>query len=112
MAFSELWKFMPKDEEGKNRWLLEHYLEHQQFYRELAGQTPAVATVNYPIQRMEEPRAWLAAHQEMSQSVWSGIGGGQSTDFGSLDWDNDSQVQDWFNLHQLWHKTVRDALSL
>lgn len=112
MAFSALFQFAPGDMQGMQRWLLEHYLEHMQFYRTLLGQTPSVKTVSYPIQRMEDPRDWLAAHQKMSQSVWTGTGGGQSTDFGTLDWEDTNQVQDWLNVHQLWHKTVRGSLGL
>ena len=95
-----------------NRWLLEHYLEHMQFYRTLLEQTPSVTTINYPIQRMEDPKAWLGAHNKMSQSVWSGIGGGQSTDFGDLDWADPTKVQDWMEIHSQWHKQVRDSLGL
>lgn len=110
MAFSALFQFSPKDEAGKGRWLLEHYLEHMQFYRALLAQ--GVITVNYPLERMDNDRDWLAAHNEESQSVWSGIGGGQSTDFGSVNWDDQNAADDWHNLHQLWHKQVRDALGL
>lgn len=112
MSFSAVFQFRVGDEGGKNRFLLEHYVEHEQFYKALLGQTPSVRTVNYPIQRMDSEKDWLAAHQKMSQSVWTGIGGGQSTDFESLDWKNPAQVQDWFNLHALWHKSVRDSLGL
>lgn len=110
MAFADVWQFMVGDEPGKNRWLLEHYLEHQQFYKGLLD--ISVVTVNYPLQHMDNPQDWLGAHQEVSQSVWSGLGGGQSTDFSTLDWKSPAAVQDWMNLHQLWHKTVRDALGL
>lgn len=95
-----------------SRFLIDHYLEHMQFYKTLLGQTPSVVTQNFPIQRMEDPKAWLAAHQQMSQSVWTGIGGGQSTDLGSLDWADTNQVQDWLQLHNDWHKQVRDVLGL
>jgi hypothetical protein len=112
MAFSALFQFKPGDYAGQQRWLLEHYLEHMEFYRALMEQTPPVITLNYPIQRMDEPTGWLGAHQKMSQSVWSALGGGQSTDFGDLDWSDANKVQDWMNSHQLWHKTVRDGLDL
>lgn len=112
MAFSALFQFAPGDEQGKSRWLLDHYMEHQQFYRALLTQSVSITTVNYPIQRMEEPKNWLAAHQNMSQSVWSGLGGGQSTDFGTLDWDDPTQVQEWMKIHALWHQVVRDSLGL
>ncbi len=88
MAFSATFQFSPSDEQGKHRFLLEHYLEHMEFYRALLAQSPSVKTVNYPIQRMDDPQTWLAAHQEMTQSVWSGLGGGQTTDFGTLNWDD------------------------
>lgn len=112
MAFSSVWQFVVGDEAGKGRWLLEHYLEHQQFYRALLAQSPSFASVNYPLQRMEDPTKWLGAHQEESQSVWTGIGGGQSTDFGTLNWSSPTEVQDWMNLHQLWHAQVRTSLGL
>lgn len=112
MAFSAVFQFRQGDEAGKNRFLLEHYIEHVKFYNALLAQTPSVVTVNYPIQTMDKPQDWLAAHQAMSQAVWSGIGGGQSTDFGTLDWTNAGQVQDWMNVHQLWHQQVRDSLGL
>lgn len=112
MAFSSIFQFTKNDQIGQGTWLVAHYLEHQQFYLALMTQTPAVITTNYPIQRMEDKKDWLAAHQEMSQSVWTALGGGQSQDFGSLNWESDSERSDWFNFHQLWHKTVRDSLGL
>lgn len=112
MSFSAVFQFKVGDEAGKNRFLLEHYVEHQMFYKTLLGQTPSVVTLNYPIQRMDNEQEWLASHQRMSQAVWSGLGGGQSTNFETLDWSNPGQVQDWFNLHALWHQSVRDALGL
>jgi hypothetical protein len=112
MAFSSVFQFTPGDGPGMNRWLLEHYLEHMAFYRALLAQSPSVITVNYPIQRMEDQRDWLAAHNKMSQSVWTGVGGGESTDFGDLDWSDATKVQDWMNIHALWHKRVRDSLGL
>lgn len=112
MTFSAVFQFAPGDAKGMQAWLLEHYLEHMEFYRTLLAETPSIVTVNLPIQRMEEPEGWLAAHQQMSQSVWSGIGGGQSTDFGDLDWQDQQKVQDWMNEHALWHKAVRESLGL
>lgn len=112
MAFSAVFQFVPGDEQGKHRFLLEHYLEHMEFYRALLAQSPSVKTVNYPIQRMDDPQTWLAAHQEMTQSVWSGLGGGQTTDFGTLNWADETQVQDWMDLHNGWHAQVRNALGL
>lgn len=112
MAFSAVFQFIPGDSAGMNRFLLDHYLEHQEFYRSLLGQNPSVVTANYPIHRMENPTVWLAAHQEMSQSVWSGIGGGQSVDFGRVDWSDPDKLQDWMQAHADWHRTVRDALDL
>lgn len=110
MAFDSVFQFKQGDEGGKNRFLLEHYLEHMEIYRALAAQ--GIATVNYPIQTMEEPNEWLAAHQTMSQSVWSGIGGGQSTDLGRVDWNDAQQMQDWMVLHRDWHRSVRNSLGL
>lgn len=112
MSFSAVFQFKVGDEGGKNRFLLEHYIEHRQFADVLLGQTPPSIPLDYPIQRMEDEGVWLDAHQKMSQSVWTGLGGGQSVDFRSLNWRDENQVQDWFNLHQLWHKAVREVLGL
>lgn len=112
MAFSAVFQWVPGDEGGLNRFLLEHYVEHQTFYKTLLGQTPSVRTVNYPIQRISSWPDWLAAHQNMSQSVWTGIGGGQSTDFGTLKYEDAGALQDWQELHARWHSQVRDALGL
>lgn len=111
-GFSTVNVFLPGDEAGLGRWLLEHYVEHQNFYRALLEATPPVETTNLPIQRIDNIEAWLAAHQRMSQSVWTGIGGGQSTDFERVDWDNKGQLQDWLQTHALWHSQVRDSLNL
>ena len=112
MAFSALFQFMPGDPVGQDKWLLEHYLEHQMFYRELLAQTASIVTTNYPIQRMRDSKSWLAAHNEMSQSVWSGIGGGQSPDLGSVNWDDPKELQDWLEYHAAWHASVRESLNL
>lgn len=111
-SFNAVFQFVPGDTAGMNRFLLAHYLEHQQFYRTLLAQTPSVVTTNLPLQRMDDAKGWLAAHQQVSQSVWTGIGGGQSTDFGRLDWADSQKVQDWLQIHGDWHKQVRDALGL
>ena len=112
MAFSAVFQFVVGDEAGKGRWLLEHYLEHQQFYKALLGQSPSYASVNYPLQTMDDPEKWLEAHQEVSQSVWTGINGGQSVDFAHLNWSHPTEVQDWLNYHKLWHDSVRATLGL
>ena len=112
MAFSAVFQFALGDEAGKGRWLLEHYLEHNQFTQALATQTITITSVSYPIQRMQDPERWLEAHQQISQNQWSAAGGGQSTDFGTLDWSDSDAVQDWMNLHALWHKSMRDTLGL
>lgn len=110
MAFSAVFQFVPGDEGGMNRFLLEHYVEHQQFYKTLLA--TGVRTVNYPIQRLESWDDWLGAHQEMSQSVWSGLGGGQSTDFSRLKYTDPNAIQDWLQFHADWHATVRQSLGL
>lgn len=93
-----------------NRFLLEHYVEHQMFYKLLLEQ--GVTTVNYPIQSMHDWETWLGAHQEMSQSVWSGLGGGQSTDFSRLKYDDPGALQDWLQFHAGWHATVRETFGI
>lgn len=112
MTFSVTFQFVPGDEAAMSRFLLDHYLEHQQFYLALLTQSVSISTVNYPIQRLDNWPDWLAAHQKMSQSVWSGIGGGQSTDFGRLKYDDPGALQDWLQIHAGWHAVVRDALGL
>jgi len=112
MAFSAVFQFRVGDEAGKNRFLLEHYTEHRQFTDKLLAQTPPFRAIDLPIQRMDSVQDWMAAHQRMSQSVWTGIGGGQMIDLETLDWNNQNQVRDWFNLHALWHRSVRDSLGL
>lgn len=112
MAFSATFQWLPGDEGGLNRFLLEHYVEHMQFYKVLLDQATPVKTVNYPIQRMENWRDWLGAHQEMSQSVWTGLGGGQSADFGSVKYQDPTAMQDWMQRHAAWHAAVRQSLGL
>lgn len=112
MAFSALFQFIPGDDAGMNAWLLEHHIEHQALYKALMGQTPTVITTNLPLQRIDAPDVWLAAHQAMSQSVWSGLGGGQSENFAKLDWKKPTEVQDWLYSHYLWHRNVREQLGL
>ena len=110
MAFSAITQYLPGDEEGKQRWLLEHYLEHRQFGQALLAQ--GYAAVDLPIQSMEAPPPWLAAHQLVSQSQWTGAGGGQSPDLERVDWDKPDQLLDWFNTHTSWHYQMRQALGL
>lgn len=110
MALTSTFQWLPGDDAGLNRFLLDHYVEHQQFYKTLLG--VGVRTVNYPIQRLESWPDWLAAHQKMSQSVWTGLGGGQSTDFGRVKHEDPGAMQDWMQVHSLWHKVVRDSLGI
>ena len=112
MAFSATYKFYIGDDAGKNRFLLEHYIEHRRFIDALLAQTPSFSAVDLPIQTMEDPKRWLAAHQQMSQSAWTGAGGGQSTDFGTLNWQNNADVEDWFVAHKAWHDSLRTSLGL
>lgn len=112
MAFSAVFQWLPSDEGGLNRFLLEHYVEHQQFYKTLLDQATPVKTVNYPIQKMNSWPDWLWAHQAMSQSVWSGLGGGQSADFGSVRYNDTVAMQDWMQQHAAWHAVVRQSLGL
>lgn len=110
MAFSALTQYLPGDEQGKQRWLLEHYLEHKQMAQALLAL--GFAAVDLPIQHMHDPTSWLQAHSLMSQSVWTGIGGGQSADLERVDWDKPDQLLDWFNIHTSWHYQARQALGL
>ena len=110
MAFSAITQFLPGDEEGKQRWLVEHYLEHKQFGQALLAL--GFVPVDLPIQRMESPQDWTNAHQLVSQSQWTGAGGGQSIDLGRVDWEQPDQLLDWFNIHASWHFQMRTALNL
>lgn len=112
MSFSAVFQWLPGDEAGFQRFLMEHYLEHRLFIDTLLAQSPPIQTLEYPIQNMFSPDEWLSSHQEMSQSVWSALGGGQSTDFARLDWNDKVAVQDWQLLHAAWHQSVRDSLNL
>lgn len=112
MTFSAVFQWIPGDQLGLQRFLLEHYVEHRIFADTLLGQSPSIITVDLPIQTMVDPTQWLTDHQRMSQSVWSAIGGGQSTDFERLDWEDSVAVEDWQLLHAAWHQSVRDSLNL
>ncbi|HLZ34253.1 MAG TPA: hypothetical protein VKP13_09555, partial [Nitrospira sp.] len=93
MAFSALtdWKF--GDEKGLQSFLLEHYLEHRLMHDALLAL--GFEPVDYPLQNMDDPDQWLNAHQLVSQSIWTGTGGGQSVDLATLDWKSERQVDDW-----------------
>ena len=110
MAFSAVFQFRLDDEAGKNRFLLEHYIEHRMFVDALLAK--GFIAVDLPIQTMNDPKQWLAAHQQMTQSAWTGTGGGQSEDFGTLNWQSPGDVQSWFIDHKLWHDSVRTSLGL
>lgn len=117
MSFSATFQFVPGDEGGLNRFLLDHYLSHRAYVDALLAQTPSFAAVDLPIQRLTNWPDWLAAHQMMSQSAWTGAGGGQSTDFGSLKLGPDGQpdpgaLQDWFIYHKLWHDDLNATLGI
>lgn len=121
MAFSAVFQWLPGDKGGLNRFLLEHYVEHQTFYKTLLDQATPVKSINYPIQKigavsgaegMDNWPDWLWAHQAMSQSVWSGLGGGQSADFGSVKYQDPVAMQDWMQRHAAWHAVVRQSLGL
>lgn len=112
MTFSAIAGEMPKDEAGWGQWFLEHAREHRSFTGVLLAQTPSVATAEFPIDRMDDPEDWLNAHMEMSQSVWSGAGGGQCTDLRTVEWSDEQQLNQWLLVHEQWHATMRDTLGL
>lgn len=109
-SFSATFQFFPGDEQGQSRWLLDHYVEHTQFSDKLLEST--ITTSILPIQQMGNTRDWLNAHQRMSQSVWTGIGGGQMIDLERVDWSNPGMLQDWLERHARWHNEVRISLGL
>ena len=78
----------------------------------LLSLNPAFVPVDLPIQRMDDPEEWLDAHQRMTQSVWTGIGGGQTTDFERLDFNSPTDLTDWQNIHHLWHMQARASLGM
>ena len=142
MAFSAVAKWRVGDERGLQRYLLEHYLDHMNMANCL--QVRGYQSTVFPIQRMEDARAWLAAHQRMSQSVWTQLGaafrwitsigttfpfttaeggifvwdagtaadGAQSIDLEHVDWENESDVNNWQLIHANWHRQVNGALGL
>lgn len=112
MSFSAIARLMPEDQAGWGQWHLEHAREHRIFTGTLLAQSPPVSTTEYPIETMDDPEPWLRAHMEMSQSVWSGIGGGQSPELRNVDWGNLEQLQDWLLEHDRWHSQVRTTLGL
>lgn len=112
MSFSAIASHMPRDEIGWGQWHLAHAREHREFTDALLGQTPPVPSIEFPIERQGNVGDWLIAHQEMSQSVWSGAGGGQSQDFRTVDWTKDEEVNVWLLDHAKWHAQMRDALGL
>ena len=112
MSFSVFARHMPQDDAGWGTWFLEHAREHRIFTDTLLGQAPPVASAEFPIETMGDTEPWLNAHQEMSQSVWSGAGGGESIDLRTVDWKDKNQVEQWLLTHDRWHASVREALGL
>ena len=112
MSFSVIAKNSPVDDAGWGRWHLEHAREHRQMTGALLSQSPPVASIEYPIERMVDVNAWLNAHQEMSQSVWSGAGGGESPDFRTVDWKDEKDLANWLIIHAQWHSQMRTTLGL
>lgn len=110
MTFAAISDFVVGDDPGMARWLLEHYYEHIQFND--AVQALGYPMPDYPIQTMGNPDLWLNAHQQIHQSIWSAIGGGVATDLSRLEWDNDSMVYDWLQIHASIHGNVRESLGL
>lgn len=113
MSFSVIASHLPQDEAGWGAWLLEHAREHRIFTDTLLGQTPPVTSMEFPIETIgDEIEPWLKAHQEMSQSTWRGIGGGQSFNLAEVDWNDEEQLREWLLNHDRWHYAVRQALGL
>lgn len=112
MTFAAVAQWVPGDEIGMQKFLLEHYLEHRLFTDYFLSQSPPIKTVEYQIQVMTNPYQWLADHQKMSQSQWTAAGGGESIDLERLNWDDPVQVLDWQLFHAAWHKSLRDSLNL
>lgn len=94
------------------RWLLEHYFEHLRLAQALAERANPVSVVVLPIDRMQDPDRWNSDHQRMTQAVWSGLGGGVTTDFEHVDWSDPISLGYFFDLHAQWHRMVRTELGL
>ncbi len=112
MSFSAVSEWVPGDDIGLQKFLLEHYLEHRLFTDTFLSQSPPIKTLEYPLQTMPDPKQWLADHQRVSQSQWTAAGGGESIDLERLNWDDPIQVVDWQVFHAAWHKSMRDSLNL
>ena len=112
MSFSATFQWIPGDDDGLRRFLLDHYVRHRLYIDALLGQTPPFRAVDLPIQTLDKWADWLAAHQQMSQSAWTGAGGGQSTDFGTLNPKDSNALQDWQFYHRAWHQQMDAALGL
>ena len=110
MTFAAVSNFVVGDDPGMARWLLEHYYEHIELNQ--AVQALGALIPSYPIQQMSDKEAWLAGHKRIHQAIWSAVGGGVASDLSLLDWENDSQVYDWLNLHASIHANVRESLGL
>ena len=114
MAFSAIPSFVVHDDPGMQRWLLEHYVEHQNFNDALATTTVSItaAITDYPIQKMNDKQVWLVVHQRWHQAIWSALGAGIGADLASLDWNKADQVYSWLELHAQVHGDIRSALGL
>ena len=110
MTFSAITNFVVGDDPGMARWLLEHYFEHLNLNQ--AVQALGYNLPDYPLQQIGEQRAWLAGHQQIHQAIWTAIGGSNAADLSELDWENDSMVQNWLELHAAIHESVRKTLGI
>lgn len=111
MTFSAISTFNGSDEQGKARWLLEHYYEHIAFNL-AASQQLAVNLPDYPIQTIGDEKLWLLDHNMIHQALWHALGGGVANDLSSLDWKNEDMLQSWLEVHGESHRVVRDGLGL
>lgn len=110
MTFSAISTFDGKDDQGKARWLLEHWYEHIAFQQAL--QALGTNLPSFPMQQIGEDKMWLLDHHLTHQAIWAALGGGVANDLSSLDWQNEQMLQSWLDVHSEAHGVVRTALGL
>ncbi len=110
MTFSAISEFKPDDQQGKARWLLEHWYEHIAFQQGL--QALGTNLPSYPLQEIGNDQLWLLDHHLTHQAIWAALGGGVANDLSRLDWDNENMVYSWLEVHAEAHRVVRTALGL
>lgn len=106
---------LPHDPAGWGRYLLGHFLEHQQFVTISAGLTPPVSIPQYAIQQWsDEPRAvvfWLNSHYQIHQALRA-LTGVSGIDLSLLDFRDDSAFEVWQEDHSAEHGDLREVFGV